>query len=81
MKDKTVYGWGYNGYYGLGINSATARVLPTKMHDSYNVIQAQGGYYSTIVLKGDGTVWGTGYNNVGQLEMELLQIKQSLFNL
>ena len=67
MKDKTVYGWGYNGYYGLGINSATARVLPTKMHDSYNVIQAQGGYYSTIVLKGDGTVWGTGYNNVGQL--------------
>lgn len=67
MKDKTVYGWGAGANHPFGVNATGNQIKPIKMHDSYNIIQAQGGSDTTIVLKSDGTVWGTGYNNVGQL--------------
>ena len=67
MKDKTVYAWGVGANHPFGVNSTGNQIKPVKMHDSYNVIQAQGQNDTSIVLKADGTVWGTGYNNVGQL--------------
>ena len=38
----------------------------TKSIEYYSYLLDQAGYH-TIVLKLDGTIWGTGYNNVGQL--------------
>lgn len=66
-KDKNVYGWGAGANHTLGVNSTANQLKPIKIHDTYNIIQAQGQNDTTIVLKGDGSVWGTGYNNVGQL--------------
>ena len=67
LSDGKVYAWGAGANNALGVNSTSNQILPVKVHDGYNVIQAQMGTTSILVLKGDGTVWGAGYNNVGQL--------------
>ena len=66
-KDGKVYAWGDAGNNGLGINSTTAQKLPVLVHGASNGIQVQSGNNNVIILKGDGTVWGAGQNNVGQL--------------
>ena len=68
----TVWGVGYNGYGKLGTNNTTAQTLPTKMLDAEgniltNVKEIASGINHTLIQKEDGTIWGVGYNNYGQL--------------
>ena len=72
----SVYGWGYNGYGQLGTNDYVSKDEPTKMlqtvqnidgektqEEVENIIDIAAGYYHTLVLKEDGTVWATGLNS------------------
>ena len=66
--DGTLWGTGYNVYGQLGLGDTTNRntftVITTNTNDIKSVCC---GFYHTIVLKNDGTLWGCGYNNYGQL--------------
>ena len=69
MTDNTIYGTGNNLYGQLGIEvtyyvtSLTAMPIPLGKTAKY----ISCGDSHTIVLMEDGTIWGTGYNEVGQL--------------
>ncbi|CDE14898.1 putative uncharacterized protein [Clostridium sp. CAG:470] len=70
--DGTLYGWGYNGYGQLGLGDKTSRTKPEeiKMPETENhsyPIDVVAGNQFTLVLKSDGTVWATGYNENGEL--------------
>ena len=68
--DGEVYGWGINrqgqlgiggttgGYNGLGVN---------KVQGISEVMQISTGYLYLEMLKADGTVWGVGLNDYGEL--------------
>ena len=66
-KDGKVYAWGDASSDGLGINSTSAQRRPVLVHGISNGIQVQSGSNNVMVLKGDGSVWGAGQNNLGQL--------------
>ena len=66
-KDGEVFAWGDSTNQGLGINSTTAQKKPVKVHGGDNAIQVQCGANNVLMLKVDGTVWGAGQNNVGQI--------------
>lgn len=70
--DGTALTWGYNGFGGLGDGTTTSRSRPTLVKDGAGnplsgVVAVAAGFYYTMFLKSDGTVWATGYNNLGQL--------------
>lgn len=54
--DGTVVGWGAGANHALGVNDTANKTLPVKMHDSYNIIQVQGGSDTSTLLKADGRV-------------------------
>lgn len=65
----TCYVWGTNYYGELGINS-TVKKKPFKVagfsqYENWDEISA--GYYYSMVVKNDGTLWGFGRNDFGQL--------------
>ena len=70
-----VWTWGYNGYGQLGIGNTETKNRPTKTNiynskdetQSTYAIDVAAGAYHTLILRKDGTVWATGYNNKGQL--------------
>ncbi len=71
--DGTVWTWGYGGGGRLGINSMVSSSSPVQVH-GYNdvgfltdVVKIAAGETFCLVLKSDGTVWGWGRNDVGQL--------------
>lgn len=66
-KDGEVFAWGDATEYGLGINSKSAQSKPVKVHGGDDGIQVQCGTNNILMLKVDGTVWGAGQNNVGQV--------------
>ena len=73
-KDSTLWACGEGGNGQLGISGSTAD-QKTFFRVATNVKQVScGGYISgttlygnTLIIKNDGTVWGTGYNTNGQL--------------
>ena len=70
--DGTVWAWGWNGYGQLGDNSTTNSKIPVQVKDSNNspltnIVAITAGYYHSLALKSDGTVWAWGRNNNGQL--------------
>ena len=74
--DGTVWTWGYNGQGQLGDGTTTTRTSPVQVTDPgdasgylTHVIAVAGGYYHTVALKDDGTVWAWGngtYRATGQ---------------
>lgn len=67
--DGTVWGWGDNGYGQLGIGTTTSSggvATPTRAHLS-SVRAIAAGDNHTLALRSDGTVWGAGSNEWGQL--------------
>jgi alpha-tubulin suppressor-like RCC1 family protein len=77
MTDGTIYGTGDNSYGQLGINNTTNQPILTLMVNP--IYDTRGTYYGktpssiacgythTIVLMTDGTIYGTGLNDIGQL--------------
>ncbi len=76
----TVWSWGYNKNGELGVGDNTNKTKPTQaiaeveQSDGSKVdqkiedaIDIAAGANHTLILRKDGTVWATGYNNKGQL--------------
>jgi alpha-tubulin suppressor-like RCC1 family protein len=69
MSDRTIYGCGYNiiGQLGTGNSNNSNILIPMIIPIDKTPIQVACGYYHTVVLMSDGTIYSCGYNNVGQL--------------
>jgi len=78
--DGIVYAYGYNAWGQLGDNTNTNRGTPVQVlkgaysgttylgDNSVNtILAATAGYYHTVVLAADGTVYSVGHNGNGQL--------------
>ena len=66
--DDTLWGCGDNGSGKLGLGDGNDRYTFTQVTTNTNDIKSvYCGYEHTLILKNDGTLWGTGRNNVGQL--------------
>jgi alpha-tubulin suppressor-like RCC1 family protein len=66
--DGTLWSWGNNGNYELGLNTQTSAYSSPKQVGSltnWSKISAQGA--STLAIKTDGTLWAWGVNSQGQL--------------
>ena len=66
--DDTLWGCGYNGYGNLGLGDTTNRYTFTQVTtnaDDVKSVYCNGSH--TFILKNDGTLWGCGQNNYGQL--------------
>ena len=72
-RDGTVYAWGLNGDGQLGIHSKDDHTVPYQVHGPNDVgyltgiIEVAAGYYHSLALRDDGTVWAWGSNWIGQL--------------
>lgn len=63
-----VYSWGRNVYGQLGLGNTNDISVPTLISSNgSNVVDIACGNNHAIVLKSNGTLWGCGLNNVGQL--------------
>ncbi|GAA4591704.1 hypothetical protein GCM10023194_51660 [Planotetraspora phitsanulokensis] len=66
--DGTVWAWGSNGFGQLGDGSKTwSRSTPVKVAGLTGVTQISAGYYHSLAVRSDGTVWAWGDNHSGQL--------------
>ena len=75
----TVWSWGLNSNGQLGVGDTTNRTEPTEVkaeieedgeveeEEITDAIDVAVGYYHTLILRKDGTVWSAGYNHRGQL--------------
>lgn len=69
QNDGSLWASGYNSYGQLGTNNTSQYKVFTKITTNINndVRDVDCGEYRTTILKNDGTVWGTGRNEQGQL--------------
>ena len=66
--DGTLWGCGANGSGQLGLRDTTNRKTFTEITTNTNNIKSvYCGSEHTLILKNDGTLWGTGLNNEGEL--------------
>ena len=63
-----LFGWGYNGYGQLGQNDVANRSSPTQITGDWSQFSGTSSSHSgQHGIKSDGTLWGWGRNNEGQL--------------
>ena len=66
--DGTLWGCGYNGNSQLGLGDTNSRTTFTQITtNTDNIKSVYCGYHHTLILKNDGTLWGCGLNDSGQL--------------
>ena len=65
-EEGNVYGWGYKKDLGIGTTSTEIQTTPIKLPIE-NVKEIKTGNGFMLVIKEDGTVWGTGSNTTGAL--------------
>ena len=66
--DGTLWGSGWNSDGQLGLGDTSNRYTFTQITTNTNDIKSiYNGYNRTFILKNDGTLWGCGYNDYGQL--------------
>ena len=66
--DNTLWTCGYNDYGSLGLGDTNDRYIFTQITNNVdNVKLIWCGGHHTLILKNDGTLWGCGYNIVGEL--------------
>ncbi len=76
--DGTVWAWGDNTYGQLGIDSSASSLrTPEQVEGLENIVAISCGYYHSLALKADGSVWAWGYNNKGQLGNNSTTISRS----
>ncbi|AEC02601.1 fimbrillin family protein [Parasphaerochaeta coccoides] len=73
-KDGTLWATGANGEGQLGDGTTTNRTTPVQVKASTaandfmtDVKEVSAGYFHTMIVKKDGTLWATGFNSQGQL--------------
>jgi alpha-tubulin suppressor-like RCC1 family protein len=70
--DGTVWAWGDNADGQLGDGTRTNRSTPAQVTGLTGVFtQVAAGTEYTVILGTDGSVWGMGYNGLGQLNIPL----------
>ena len=66
--DGTLWGCGQNNFYELGLGDAVDRNIFTQIiTNTDNIKSVYCGYTHTLILKNDGTLWGCGQSDYGQL--------------
>ena len=67
--DGSVWGWGVNWYGQLGVdgNNLYESYVPIQILGITNVISISAGSSHNLAIKSDGTAWGWGSNNCGEL--------------
>jgi len=67
--DGTVRSWGRNHYGQLGYSASdtTEKNYPYTLQGLSNVTMVAAGWYYSLALKNDSTVWSWGYNHNGEL--------------
>ena len=68
--DGTVWAWGNNDFGQLGDGSSGGdadKLTPVQVSGLSGVVEISAGWYHSLALKDDGTVWAWGYNEFGQL--------------
>jgi alpha-tubulin suppressor-like RCC1 family protein len=70
--DSTVWSWGYNYYGQLGngtfdVAAPYGNATPSAVPGLGGVTAIAAGYYHSLALKSDGTVWAWGFNLFGEL--------------
>ena len=66
--DGTLWGCGWNGHGQLGLGNTNNIALFTKVTTNVdNIKSVYCGNYYTLILKNNGTLWGCGDNDYGQL--------------
>jgi len=67
--DGTVWTWGddFGGQLGNGARTSTISNIPVQVLGLTDIIAIAGGFWHSLALKKDGTVWAWGDNNYGQL--------------
>jgi alpha-tubulin suppressor-like RCC1 family protein len=81
MTNNTIWGCGSNSYGQLGLGNTTRRTTLTRMTSDISgctPISISCGYDHTMVLMTNGTIWGTGKNDSGQLGIGNLVQKTTL---
>lgn len=79
LENGEVYTWGLNGQGQLGDSSFTSSTYPVQMRGENgfgfldSIIEVSVGYYHSLMLKSDGTIWSCGYNTYGQLGVNSTQ--------
>lgn len=69
-RDGTLWTWGQNSAGGLGLNDMSQRNTPTQvLGGGTNWASISVGYYHSVAIKTDGTLWSCGYNAFGQLNL------------
>lgn len=63
--DGSLWGWGQNGSYQLGLGNMVNQLTPVKIMEG--VKSAAAGYYHSLAVKTDGTLWAWGRNVNGQI--------------
>lgn len=78
-KDGTVWAWGDNTYAQLGSDEADNKTnlsaTPVKVKDLSKIKEISAGVFHSLALREDGTLWGWGRNNFGQLSGKQLEEK------
>jgi alpha-tubulin suppressor-like RCC1 family protein len=68
--DGTVWAWGYGGYGSLGIgplNGTEYYYSPIQVPSLTGVTALEAGYFHSLAVKSDGTLWAWGDNVYGQV--------------
>jgi alpha-tubulin suppressor-like RCC1 family protein len=65
--DGSLWAWGYNNNYILGLGDTTARLTPTQVGIETDWKAVSSGNDFATAIKTDGTLWAWGNNTYGQL--------------
>ena len=66
--DGTLWAWGRNDKYQLGLGNTTqTKPSPTKVGSATNWKSVAAGWYHSLGVRSDGTLWAWGLNERGQL--------------